>query len=113
VTNVALVAKKLAVLQEHLRRLALRRPESVTTLRADTLLQDAISMGVVLARHAVIADELAASLGGAAQLRNRIAHGYASLDVDRLWNELPAGTASFGEFAGAVARFVQAKSHGS
>ncbi len=61
---------------------------------------------VVLARHGVISSELAATLGGAAQLRNRIAHGYATVDVDRLWSELPAGSAAFGEFARAVARFL-------
>jgi uncharacterized protein YutE (UPF0331/DUF86 family) len=38
----------------------------------------------VLERHGVITAPLAASLGGAAQLRNRIAHGYASLDAERL-----------------------------
>jgi uncharacterized protein YutE (UPF0331/DUF86 family) len=62
---------------------------------------------VVLAAHGVITSELAISLGGSAQLRNRIAHGYASLDVERLWNELPLAIASFGAFAQAVAAFVQ------
>jgi uncharacterized protein YutE (UPF0331/DUF86 family) len=137
VTNVALVARKLAVLQDHLRRLEQRRPATPEALRADSLLQDAIAMSVlvvvqeamdialhvasdegwelastyrdafvVLARHGIISDELAASLGGAAQLRNRIAHGYASVDADRLWAELPAGVASFGEFSKAMARFI-------
>jgi uncharacterized protein YutE (UPF0331/DUF86 family) len=137
VTNVALVARKLAVLQEHLRRLTERRPADLAGLRADTLLQDAISLSVmvvvqeamdialhmasgegwelaatyrdafvVLARHGVLGDDLAASLGGAAQLRNRIAHGYASLDVERLWGELPAGIASFQAFEQAVAAFL-------
>jgi uncharacterized protein YutE (UPF0331/DUF86 family) len=138
VTNVALVAAKLAVMQEHVRRLTERRPKAVDDLRADTLLQDAIALSVlvvvqeamdialhiasdegwelastyrdafvVLARHGVIADDLAASLGGAAQLRNRIAHGYATVDVERLWIELPRGIASFGEFGRAVASFLQ------
>jgi uncharacterized protein YutE (UPF0331/DUF86 family) len=111
VTNVALVARKLSVLEEHLRRLRDRRPAEVATFLADALLQDAVAMSVlivvqeatdialhiasdqgwelaptyrdgfaVLARHGVIDDALAASLGAAAQLRNRIAHGYASLD---------------------------------
>jgi uncharacterized protein YutE (UPF0331/DUF86 family) len=104
VTNTALVARKLAVLEEHLRRLTSRRPADVAALRADTLLQDAIAMSVlvvvqeamdialhiasdegwelgstyrdafvILSRHAVITTELATSLGGSAQLRNRIA----------------------------------------
>jgi predicted nucleotidyltransferase len=38
VTNTALVARKLAVLEEHLRRLTSRRPANVATLRGDTLL---------------------------------------------------------------------------
>jgi uncharacterized protein YutE (UPF0331/DUF86 family) len=136
-TNVALVARKLAVLQDHAQRLGQRRPATAEALRADALLQDAIGMSilvvvqeamdialhmasdegwelastyrdafVVLARHGVISDELAASLGGAVQLRNRIAHGYASVDVERLWSELPAGIASFAEFARAIARIV-------
>ncbi len=137
-TNVALVARKLAVMEEHLRRLTERRPPFAAALQADALLQDAVSMSllvvvqeamdialhiasdegwelastyreafVVLARHDLIPDDLALSLGAAAQLRNRIAHGYASLDVGRLWNELPPGIASFGEFGRAVAAFLQ------
>jgi uncharacterized protein YutE (UPF0331/DUF86 family) len=138
VTNTALVAMKLAVLEEHLRRLTSRRPADVAALRADTLLQDAIAMSVlvvvqeamdialhiasdegwelgstyrdafvILSRHAVITTELAASLGGSVQLRNRIAHGYATLDAERLWTELPQGIASFGAFARAVAAFLR------
>lgn len=137
-TNVPLVARKLGVMQEHLRRLTERRPADVASLRTNALLQDALSMSVlvvvqeamdialhiasdegweiastyrdafvVLARHAVIADDLAASLAGSAQLRNRIAHGYASVDVERLWSELPQGIASFGAFGHAIAAFLQ------
>jgi uncharacterized protein YutE (UPF0331/DUF86 family) len=136
-TNAALVARKLAVLEEHLRRLRERRPADVTTFAADALLQDAVAMSVlvvvqeamdvalhiaadegweiaatyrdafaVLERHGVIAAPLARSLGGSAQLRNRIAHGYASLDAARLWSELPEGVASFGAFAEAVSAFL-------
>ncbi len=137
-TNAALVARKLAVLQEHVRRLRERRPEDVEVFRRDTLLQDGVAMSVlvvvqeatdialhiasdegwgiastyregfeVLARHGVISASLASSLAGAAQLRNRIAHGYASIDAERLWNELPQGIAAFEEFARDVARFIQ------
>lgn len=137
-TNAPLVARKLAVLEEHLRRLRERRPADVTIFAADALLQDAVAMSVlvvvqeamdvalhiaadegweiaatyrdafaVLARHGVIAAPLAKSLGGSAQLRNRIAHGYASLDAARLWSELPEGLASFGAFAAAVSAFLQ------
>ncbi len=137
-TNVALVARKLAVIEEHLRRLRDRRPAELAAFERDLLVQDAVAMSVlviiqeamdialhiasdegwelagtyreafaVLARHGVVDDALAASLGGAAQLRNRIAHGYASLDAARLWAELPQGVASFSAFAGAIAAFLR------
>ena len=136
-TNVALVARKLALIHEHLRRLRERRPADLETFTRDLLLQDAVSMGVlvvvqeasdialhiasdegwelastyregftVLGRHGVIDVGLATSLASAAQLRNRIAHGYASLDAERLWAELPSGMAAFAEFAAAVSAFL-------
>lgn len=142
-TNAALVAKKLAVMQEHLRRLRERRPPEASLLEADLLLQDAVAMSLlvvvqealdialhiasdegwevagtsreafsVLARHGVIDDALASSIAGAAHLRNRIAHGYASIDVERLWTELPAGIAAFTAYGGAVAAFLQAATSG-
>lgn len=137
-TNVSLVTRKLAILEDHLNRLRERRPADLEPLRINLLLQDAIAMSVlvvvqeamdialhiasdegwelsstyresftVLARHGVIDAGLAASLAGAAQLRNRIAHGYASLDVERLWSELPAGIASFEAFAASVSAFLR------
>ena len=45
-TNVALVARKLAIVDEHLRRLRERRPTELSTLKADTLLQDAIALSI-------------------------------------------------------------------
>jgi uncharacterized protein YutE (UPF0331/DUF86 family) len=139
VTNAALVARKLAVLEEHLRRLVARRPESVDAFRADTLLQDAVSMSLLvvvqeavdialhiasdegwgvaaryadafttLADHGVIEPALAHALGSAVRLRNRVAHGYATLDVDRLWAELPEGERAFSAYSAAVARFLVA-----
>jgi uncharacterized protein YutE (UPF0331/DUF86 family) len=60
----------------------------------------------ILARHGVIDSKLATSLGSAARLRNRIAHGYATLDVERLWNELPQGLAAFEQFAAALANWL-------
>lgn len=62
---------------------------------------------MVLARHGVIEGELATALASAAQLRNRIAHGYASLDVERLWSELPSGVTAFESYAGAIAAFLR------
>ena len=137
-TNVALVARKLAVLDEHLRRLRERRPADAASFVSDSLLQDAVAMSVlvvvqeamdialhiasdegwelaatyreafaVLARHGVISEPLSESLGGSAQLRNRIAHGYASLDAARLWTELPEGISAFTAYAAAVSVFLQ------
>jgi uncharacterized protein YutE (UPF0331/DUF86 family) len=129
---------------EHLRRLTSRWPVDVAALRADTVLQDAIAMSVlvvvqeamdialhiasdegwelgstyrdafvILSRHAVITTELATSLGGSVQLRNRIAHGYATVDAERLWTELPQGIAAFGAFAQAVAAFLRQQPTGA
>jgi uncharacterized protein YutE (UPF0331/DUF86 family) len=137
-TNVELVARKLAVLEEHLRRLRERRPADAAELRTNTLLQDAIAMSLlvvvqeatdvalhiasdegweiaptyreaflVLAQHGVLDVALATTLGSTAQLRNRIAHGYATVDPDRVWTELPSGIATFTEFAAAIAAFLQ------
>ena len=133
-TNIPLVARKLAVLEEHLRRLRQRRPTNIETFVTDPLLQDAVAMSVLvvvqeavdialhvasdegwgvptryadgfnlLAKHDVISDLLASDLGRAVQLRNRIAHGYASIDASRLWQELPEGERAFTEFVGAIA----------
>ena len=141
-TNVALVARKLALMAEHLRRLRERRPADLATFKSDLLRQDAVSLGVlvvvqeasdialhiatdegwelastvrdaflVLARHGVIDDALATSLGSAAQLQSRIAHGYATLDAERLWTELPAGLAAFDAFAGSVSAFLDPGPH--
>jgi uncharacterized protein YutE (UPF0331/DUF86 family) len=38
-----------------------------------------------------------------AALRNRLAHGYASVDIDRVYNELPAGVDALERFAARVA----------
>jgi uncharacterized protein YutE (UPF0331/DUF86 family) len=126
------------MLDEHLRRLRERRPAELETFRSDALLQDAVSMSVlvvvqeamdialhvasdeawelaptyggaftVLQQHGVIEASLAASLAGAVQLRSRIARGYASLDVERLWTELPSGIATFEAFAAAMARLLR------
>lgn len=138
-TNAPLVARKLAVLEEHLARLRARRPSSVETFRADTVLQDAVSMSLLvvvqeavdialhiasdegwgvaaryaeaftlLAQRGVLDPALAHELAAAVQLRNRIAHGYASLDVDRLWAELPNGMRCFSAFASEIAAFLRA-----
>jgi len=60
----------------------------------------------ILASHGVLEVDLAARLARAAGLRNRIAHGYAGVDAERLWDEIPGGIATLEEFAAAIARFV-------
>jgi len=60
----------------------------------------------LLASHGVIEVDLATRLGGAARVRNRIAHGYASVDHDRLWRELPDGLDALDAFVGAVAAWL-------
>jgi uncharacterized protein YutE (UPF0331/DUF86 family) len=142
-TNVALVARKLAILEEHLRRLRERRPAELSAFASDTLLQDAVALSVlvvvqeavdialhissdegwevassyreaftVLQRHGLLDAALTESLAGAALLRNRIAHGYSSLDVDRLWTELPSGVSAFAAFAAKVAAFLNESTAG-
>lgn len=136
-TNAPLVARKLAVLDDHVNRLRSRRPETLAALEANLLVQDAIAMSLrvavqetmdialhiasdeswelattyreafdVLSRHGVIEADLAAKLAAIANLRNRIAHGYATVDVARVWSELPNGVATFEAFAKSVASFL-------
>ena len=58
----------------------------------------------LLAGHGVIDAGLAATLANMATLRNRLAHGYASVDMERIWTELPAGLAALDAFSSAIAR---------
>ena len=60
----------------------------------------------ILADKGAIDPGLVAPLEGCAHLRNRIAHGYASVDVERLWKELPQGLAVLERFVAAVATLV-------
>jgi uncharacterized protein YutE (UPF0331/DUF86 family) len=60
----------------------------------------------LLARRGVIGMELAACLSGIAALRNRIAHGYSSVDFERIWRETPEGVTALREFAAAIAVYV-------
>ena len=57
----------------------------------------------LLADKGLVSRSLADELGAAARLRNRIAHGYASLDVEILWRELPRGIEAFEAYATAIA----------
>lgn len=60
----------------------------------------------LLADHQAIDRPLAEALVSAAGLRNRIAHGYATLDAERLWQEIPFGIAAFDAFAFGIKRFL-------
>ncbi len=56
-----------------------------------------------LAAAGIIAADLAKTLGEGARLRNRIAHGYASVELERLWHELAHGLDALDAFAAALA----------
>jgi uncharacterized protein YutE (UPF0331/DUF86 family) len=65
----------------------------------------------ILARHGVIDTALADDLSRAVGLRSRIAHGDATIDVGRIWAEIPAGLAALERFAIAIARFIPPAAH--
>jgi len=60
----------------------------------------------MLAEHGVIEPPLASGLANMAALRNRLAHGYGSVDMDRIWAELPEGLAALSSFASEIARYL-------
>jgi uncharacterized protein YutE (UPF0331/DUF86 family) len=66
-----------------------------------------------LAQHGVIEASLAASLATIASLRNRVAHGYATMDFERLWRETPLGIEAFRQYAAQVASFLAGASPGA
>ena len=57
----------------------------------------------VLASRKAIDRDLAKSLGQAVSLRNRIAHGYSSVDHERIQAEYQTGVADLRRFLAAVA----------
>jgi uncharacterized protein YutE (UPF0331/DUF86 family) len=63
----------------------------------------------ILAQRSVIDEALAARLAGVASLRNRVAHGYASVDFERIWREAPEGVDALRVYAAAIARFIEPK----
>ena len=60
----------------------------------------------ILAQHGVITPAHAAELASTVGLRNRIAHGYASVDVERLFTETPAGLDALERYAVALGTMV-------
>jgi uncharacterized protein YutE (UPF0331/DUF86 family)/predicted nucleotidyltransferase len=59
------------------------------------------SFGLLAARGAIEAS-LAVDLARMANLRNRLAHGYATVDVERIWREIPAGITALEGFTSAI-----------
>lgn len=124
-TNRLLVLRKLSLVRERVLQARSRRSTSPEALRANDVLLDALALafhiatdegwGVpasyaegfdVLAKHGVFDAGLARAMTAATGLRNRIAHAYATVDVERLWRELPEGLDAMDAFAVAVATFV-------
>jgi uncharacterized protein YutE (UPF0331/DUF86 family) len=60
----------------------------------------------LLARNHVLTPEHARELAAVGSVRNRIAHGYASVDPGRLWAELPAGLDALDRYVEAIARLT-------
>jgi uncharacterized protein YutE (UPF0331/DUF86 family) len=60
----------------------------------------------MLSAHGVVSSELAGALADMASLRNRLAHGYGTVDAERIWVELPAGLATLDAFATAIATHI-------
>ena len=60
----------------------------------------------MLADNGAISAELASAMIRATGLRNRLAHGYASVDAERLWAELPTGLDTLDAYARAMGAFV-------
>jgi uncharacterized protein YutE (UPF0331/DUF86 family) len=56
----------------------------------------------------VLAADLVNELSASTGMRNRIAHGYASIDDQRLWQELPNALRALDAFAAAVAAWLPA-----
>lgn len=57
----------------------------------------------VLRDKGLIPRDLARGMRGATGLRNRIAHGYGSLDPDRIWSEFRSGSGVLREFLAVLA----------
>ena len=137
-TDPGLVLRKLAVLREYAERARQRRPDDVSALASDPMLEDALAMSLLvaiqqaveicfhvvsdqgwglpasysegftmLAEHGVIDAQLAQSLARMAALRNRLVHGYASVQPERVWEELPPGFDALERYVAAIARHLE------
>jgi uncharacterized protein YutE (UPF0331/DUF86 family) len=61
----------------------------------------------IVSRNGMLSADLARDMGSAAALRNRIAHGYATVDLPRLWTEIPAGLDALERYMAKVAEHLQ------
>lgn len=62
----------------------------------------------IAAEHQLLDSGTAAVMGQMSALRNRIAHGYSSVDAQRIARELPVGIQALRKFSEQVARFTAA-----
>jgi uncharacterized protein YutE (UPF0331/DUF86 family) len=60
----------------------------------------------ILAQHGVITVPHGKQLADCARVRNRIVHGYTSVDAERLWTEFPIGLDALDRFVEAIAKLV-------
>lgn len=60
----------------------------------------------LLAHNKIVLADLAQRLSDLVRVRNRIVHGYATVDQQRFWNELPLGIATLEEFAASIAAWL-------
>jgi uncharacterized protein YutE (UPF0331/DUF86 family) len=61
----------------------------------------------ILAEKGVLDPALVDPLEGCSRLRNRLAHGHASVEVEQLWKRLPEGIAVLERFVEGVAKLVE------
>lgn len=67
----------------------------------------------MLADRGILTSATSRQLASMAALRNRIAHGYASVDFPRIWQELPDGIAAFDAFLQEVTKHLGPRDRGS
>ena len=60
----------------------------------------------LLAKAGAISRDLAGKMAAIASLRNRVAHGYASVDAARIWREAPEGVETMRQYAAAIAAWI-------
>ena len=61
----------------------------------------------LLADRSVLTNSTSRQLMAMAALRNRITHGYATVDFARIWQELPDGIAGFEAFSREIGKHLE------